>query len=73
MFSKEIAKICKYCEYGTELHSQNMILCKKKGVVPEDFKCRKFLYSPIKRIPKKQKQINPLGSYNMDLSVIEDK
>ena len=53
MFSKDIEKICAYCEYGTKLHN-NHILCKKKGIVSENSKCRKFLYDPTKRIPKKR-------------------
>ncbi|MBR4949321.1 MAG: hypothetical protein IKZ25_00935 [Clostridia bacterium] len=56
MFSKDIEKICAYCEYGTKLQN-NDVLCEKKGIMPENAKCRKFLYDPTKRIPKKRPEM----------------
>lgn len=53
MFSKDIEKICAYCEYGTNLQNDD-VLCKKKGIVRSNFSCKKFLYDPTKRIPKKK-------------------
>lgn len=57
MFSKDIPKVCVYCQYGTNLHNGKHVLCHRKGIVTSDFRCKKFIYSPLKRIPKRKKNI----------------
>ena len=52
----EIPKCCAYCERATILASEEYIPCSKEGVVSQSYVCRRFLYDPLKRIPKK----NPL-------------
>lgn len=39
---------CVYCEYGKPAKSKGMILCEKRGIVSENFSCKKFRYSPSK-------------------------
>ena len=53
IFSKEIEKICAYCEYGKNIHGTDDVICSKKGLVRADYSCRKFLYSPLRRTPPK--------------------
>lgn len=43
---------CQYCRFGTKM-GENMMLCAKKGIVPECDDCRKFRYDPFKRVPPK--------------------
>lgn len=43
---------CKYCERATPLATDGKLVCARHGVVSEDFKCRKFIYDPLKRSPK---------------------
>ncbi|MBE6903010.1 MAG: hypothetical protein E7480_00170 [Ruminococcaceae bacterium] len=54
LFNKNIEKCCAVCQRATLLINSEKIMCKKKGVVEADYKCRKFKYDPFKREPKKQ-------------------
>ena len=54
LFRKKILSSCTYCQHATRL-SEDQVLCVKKGVVPADKGCRKFVYDPYKRIPLKAK------------------
>ena len=56
IFSKDIEKICAYCEYGKTIVGTDDIICAKKGLVRADFTCKKFLYSPLRRTPPKPLQ-----------------
>lgn len=49
---KEIEKICAYCEYSRDTHDSEYLVCSKKGIVHAMYKCRKFIYDPIKRSPR---------------------
>ena len=53
IFSKEIEKICAYCEFGKPIFGTDDIICPKKGLVRADHSCKKFLYSPLRRTPPK--------------------
>ena len=52
LFNKEIAPSCAYCNSGKNSKNQNVILCKRFGVVSSKDHCKKFKYDPLKRIPK---------------------
>lgn len=58
IFSKEIEKICAYCEYGKSIHGTDDIICSKKGLVRADHSCKKFLYSPLRRTPPKPVELD---------------
>lgn len=47
-----IEVFCKYCERATPLATEGKLVCSKKGVVTEDYSCRRFIYDPLKRSPK---------------------
>ena len=53
IFSKEIEKVCAYCEHGKPILGTEDIICPKKGLVKAYFCCGKFLYTPLRRIPPK--------------------
>lgn len=57
LFRKKIQRRCSYCAHGTQLED-DQILCVKKGVVPAEGKCRRFLYDPCKRIPVKARALD---------------
>ena len=57
LFRKNMPRSCSYCKWGTKLEKQQ-ILCIKKGVVSDSFACRKFVYDPCKRLPKKPKALD---------------
>lgn len=69
IFSKEIEKICAYCEHGKAIHGTEDIICSKKGLVRADYRCKKFLYSPLRRTPPKP--LTPDFS-NLNLPNLED-
>ncbi len=54
LFGRNIAPACQYCEHGRPTADGRMILCPKKGVVSPFFACRRFLYAPLKRVPKRK-------------------
>jgi len=46
-------KCCEYCRYASTVAVTEDILCEKKGIVAPDYSCRKFIYDPLKRTPRK--------------------
>lgn len=54
IFSKEITPVCAYCEFGRQIATTDDVICSKKGIVKADGSCRKFRYTPLKRIPPKK-------------------
>lgn len=54
VFSKDIVPMCAYCEHGKRIMSTDDIICSKKGLVKADSCCKKFLYTPLNRIPPKK-------------------
>jgi hypothetical protein len=54
IFSKDITPVCAYCEHGRQIMSTDDVICEKKGIVKASYGCRKFRYTPLKRIPPKK-------------------
>lgn len=46
-------KFCKYCERAATLSDPDIMLCKKRGIVPAGHCCRRFRYDPLKRVPQR--------------------
>ncbi|MDR1631025.1 MAG: hypothetical protein LBS36_12570 [Oscillospiraceae bacterium] len=44
---------CSYCAHGRACAVEGEILCEKKGIRLADSSCKKFIYDPLKREPKK--------------------
>lgn len=57
LFGNSIEPCCFYCENGRPAPDKVMILCKKYGPVSPHYKCRKFVYDPLKRVPKRQPKL----------------
>ena len=49
----KIEVFCKYCERASPIVSDSKMVCPKYGVVSSDYKCRRFVYDPLKRDPKR--------------------
>ena len=47
----EIEKKCCYCESASPIRETNGYICKRKGVVTYNFKCKKFVFDAIKLSP----------------------
>ncbi|MGN0556787.1 MAG: hypothetical protein ACI4IV_02940 [Acutalibacteraceae bacterium] len=52
LYGKGIAPRCEYCAVGESSGDGTLIFCAKKGILPPDFKCRRFRYDPLKRVPR---------------------
>ena len=70
-FDKKIDPKCDYCMYGKRTKDGNSVLCEKRGLVEQNYSCKAFIYSPLKRIPVKQLRF--VGSIADDELYIESK
>lgn len=52
LFKDSEFRFCAYCALAAELDEEHMI-CRKKGTVLKDRRCRSFSYDPLKREPAK--------------------
>jgi len=57
LFSGPVEPACEYCEHGRRAADNVMILCIKKGMVAPHYSCRRFVYSPLKRVPRRQPRL----------------
>lgn len=64
----EIIKCCAFCEKATPLAGDEYVLCAKKGVVSLTYKCRRFRYDPLKRIPKRAPSLMRLDELSEELA-----
>ncbi|MEA4912855.1 MAG: hypothetical protein VB092_09640 [Oscillospiraceae bacterium] len=53
LFGNSIVPACEYCELGSKSKDGTMIECAKHGIVSPYFRCKKFVYAPVKRIPRR--------------------
>jgi hypothetical protein len=57
-----IEKRCCYCESASPIHETTGYICNKKGIVPYNFSCKKFIFDPLKLspvLPAKSLQFSP--------------
>lgn len=57
LFGKNIEPACEYCTNGRRTSNGQMVLCMRNGVVAPYYSCKKFVYSPLLRVPKIQKTL----------------
>lgn len=63
---KDFEKLCVYCECAIKINGDDCVLCTKRGIVPATYKCGKYSYDPLKRIPPKPTVIEPLEYVDID-------
>lgn len=68
LFRRKIPRSCSYCAWGTKLGDEQ-ILCVKRGVVAVSYACRKFIYDPCKRQPRKAKALDMQKFKEIDFSL----
>ena len=62
-----LEKFCAFCEFETPSYGvDGDVICIKKGVVKEDFVCRRFRYDPLKRDPKQKPPLPELEAVSLD-------
>ncbi len=54
---KKYSPECSFCQHGKLSADGESVLCVKKGVMMTDSSCRKFVYDPLKRKPKKSPKL----------------
>lgn len=57
---KDPENICRFCQHARLIDDSDNVLCSHKGVVREDFFCRKFAYDFLKRDPGKSVRVESL-------------
>jgi hypothetical protein len=50
LFRKDIEPRCAYCARGCRINEEE-VLCRKRGIVSPEFRCRAFRYDPLLREP----------------------
>ena len=67
LFSKEIEPSCSYFIFGFITFSGDSVLCEKRGVTMPYDSCRKFIYAPLKRIPKRPRELPQFAPSDFEL------
>ncbi len=70
--TKDVSPYCEYCAHGRLSPDKESVLCKKLGIVTKDFNCKKFKYDPLKRQPKRPKQLDKFNEEDFSLNVDEE-
>lgn len=67
LFGTNVEPACAYCAHGFWASDHQMILCAKKGVVAPHYHCRKYVYAPLKRVPKKAPRLPEYDKSDFEL------
>ena len=51
--NSDTPRFCEFCRYAEPLAETDDMKCTHKGVVDKEHSCRKFVYDPLKRVPRK--------------------
>lgn len=68
LFSKKIEKRCELCQHSKKIND-NEAICSRHGIVSLGYKCRHFVYDPIKRIPPEEATLNLSAFSEKDFSI----
>lgn len=52
VFRKNMAPFCGYCRHAAAAEP-GTVICRKRGIMPENGSCRRFSYDPLRRTPPK--------------------
>ena len=61
----EKPRFCRFCDQATLLRDGENVLCRRYGVVNEEYVCRKFSYDPLKRLPAAPRVMPTLDTDNL--------
>lgn len=64
---KKYPAVCECCKHGRLSPDEKSVLCIKKGIVELDAKCRRYVYDPLKRRPKKPLLISKADPSDFEL------
>lgn len=63
---EDIDQLCAMCENSSPIFDPENVLCKYHGIVSAAYKCRKFVYDPLKRVPSKSPKPVSLDYIDID-------
>lgn len=66
---KSISASCSYCTYGKLSPNGENVLCLKKGLVDKDFACKKYKYDPLKRQPRRPRELEQFDAEDFSLDI----
>ncbi|MEG1551409.1 MAG: hypothetical protein RR355_03990, partial [Oscillospiraceae bacterium] len=64
---KDISPKCEYCMNARKSPDGNTMLCTKKGIVDNDYCCKKFKYDVLKRTPRKPPKLSEFSKDDFSL------
>ena len=56
---------CATCAHAARLSEHDM-LCRRYGAVHEEYKCRRYIYDPLKRIPPRTPPVPAGKTYSLE-------
>jgi len=65
LFRKDIPRACAVCRFASPIDAAEM-LCQRHGVVGANYKCRRFKYDPLKRIPSPKLKVSEKLDFKID-------
>lgn len=68
LFGDTVPPACEYCVHGHPATDKRMVLCRRSGVVSPFYKCKKYEYDPLKRVPRRPPQLPTFSAddFNLD-------
>ena len=67
LFGANVEPVCGYYKNGTATKNGDKIMCLRKGMVDPGFKCRRFKYDPLKRVPTNQAELPEFTESDFEL------
>lgn len=58
MFKDVESPKCYFCEHGKRIPNTSDVICSKKGIVSEEYVCKKYSYDIFKREVKRKANLN---------------
>ena len=57
LFGNTVQPSCSTCVNGRTAPDEIMVLCRKYGPVSPVYRCKKYHYDPLRRVPKRQPKL----------------
>ena len=65
LFRKKMPHACSFCRHAVPVRGKEY-LCDKRGVVGADYKCAKFRYDPLRRVPAPKLKVSVPSDFRID-------
>ncbi len=48
----DLPHLCEFCEHAALINDECNVLCDRRGIVNREYSCKKYVYDPLKRVPR---------------------